>query len=1575
MLKKIVGKINGGTCFLVNKNYILTVSHCVEENDIGEIIEISFPNLELTLKAKLLEKLEVPLDFAVLKLEEEVLGVDFIPLFNDILLDGEKVISYGFPVGHPVHGRKIYGKIIDSTLIMPKKDLGIENYDLKVLSQDIGNCSKIFIEGHSGSPLLVNNKIVGIIKNSLGDGVGVQKISNFIELLDKYKIIHEEVKDEKIRKKEKEIGPEKLKKIKELQGQSLRRLKEINYKLIYRDNEICLERKALKKEVQKIILDSSITLVVGEGGVGKSAIVKSFFNKLESNYSSYLFNGSQFNINSISEILEGLNIYDFINFNTIYDNNYLVIDSAERLINIENKEPIKELMNELIQNDWRIIFTIRENEEEKLKEILKNFKNLKRVEVSNLNKNELDKIIKKYKLNIPKNKKVKKALHNLFYLSRFLLSYDISKEALSFESFKEILWKEMIYTPIKEQEFLSWIHEKVNENRYYKEFIDSNDTFQELESRGIVKYDSKGYYLAHDIYEDWALEKIIEKEFCNKSNNNNFFVKIGENYLMKRAFRNWLKEKLDINDRDSIRLVEWIIEESALKEWLLETYLAIIKSEYLSVFLEDYKEVLLENNGTKLKYILSIFAMTMKDFISKDLGKNPWDVVIEFIYNNKEAFKDVAIKEILEIVFLWNNSIFQGKTTRYCSIIALSFYNKIKQDYELHKFLKNDILTILKGSLEIKEELREILDIIIRGERTPFFKLVEHAMYNSIDGLILYKALPEEVLEILPLFWRKEPEKPNPLGIRGRWDTEEYYNLKSDYSTNLINPSAYSTPIYFLLKCSVINTFNFIVKFINESIEYFQDNKEYDNSMRRIDINIDVEYIKKVLEICSPKNKKEEIEVKKDLVNKDKRITVYHSSALWNMYRGNCSPAVPGLLKSIHMALEKYLLEVAETKDFNQLKLLLSILILNTKSSSLLAIVSSLVQAYPDELFEEAVILFRVKEFILEDFNRCCNEDFLRELYGMASPFNEVDIIFRKERLKTLEEKHRKENLSNTFLKLQHFCKGSKEEGERRKVILNKILDKYDLEMKQNKENNIKWETSLFKTDLRKLEVKVTPCSEGYRIEYIPRYPKDLQKRIDAFRSHFNFNREYHSLDLWSDFKLEGNSKVEDYPQFENDILYAFRLMNKLYEELNEKSNKKNIYLNLLNTTPLKVASVFIKTYRDSLTKEELKFCKDIVIEFAMSSNNKNYRPQIRDGVYQAISVLPDLIGLYPNKKNEILVILFKALYQEYCDRVGDIASSVLKNVWIKDYSLATSLYFGFIKSYSYLNIDLIFEKSDNEILKIINNEEARVPNLNLLYSYVLKKFIIELPEKIKGVEMSDYFEEFLKIIIKRLKNRDDSNITKLKYILSKKLSLILLNSSKDEIEKYLSLIEIDYLNYDIIKILLTDITLYSNESNSLWDIWDFLRDKIIENLKETNSSGIQKIIKIYMFAESEYGFLAYADYLDLSKKRLFFKRIIKEVGKYSCVFYSICKISNRKDIEFIDDIVSWISEIIRDGIEIKETELLKSIIYYLEITISKYISNNNLKEEIEKRKNVINILDFMIINKSQKAYKMKETL
>jgi hypothetical protein len=186
---------------------------------------------------------------------------------------------------------------------------------------------------------------------------------------------------------------------------------------------------------------------------------------------------------------------------------------------------------------------------------------------------------------------------------------------------------------------------------------------------------------------------------------------------------------------------------------------------------------------------------------------------------------------------------------------------------------------------------------------------------------------PKHILKICDLFWTytkkvysdKEIAASPFLALnhRSELDIDQYFNLKEYLHDTYYPPSAFHTPLYWLLKINYLSTIEFILWFLNNSIEFYAKS-EFDSSVKKAIIKID-----------------------------DIKIDQWTSHCLWCMYRGTSSPVAPYLLQSIHMALEKYLLEIAKNKNSKQLEDKLIYLIKNSKSASISSVVTSIVLAYP----------------------------------------------------------------------------------------------------------------------------------------------------------------------------------------------------------------------------------------------------------------------------------------------------------------------------------------------------------------------------------------------------------------------------------------------------------------------------------------------------------------------------------------------------------------------------------------------------------------------------------------------------
>lgn len=335
--------------------------------------------------------------------------------------------------------------------------------------------------------------------------------------------------------------------IKEQQTHSENILNEIQNCISFKDQRIEIDRI---KDLEKLKKDSVQVLILsGVGGVGKTALIKNLYEQLKEKNTFYIFKATEFELRNINDLFTDLNFQDYVEAHKEENVKITVIDSAEKLLDLKNTDPFKEFLSVLIQKYWKIIFTTRENYLEDLNyQFFEIYKITPlNINIRNLELKDLNTISVQYHFSLPKDETLLELIKNPFYLKEYLTFYK-EDEGSSYIDFKKQLWNKIIKKskPAREQCFLKIAFQRANDGQY---FINPNFEPQilvyELENDGILGYESPhGYFITHDIYEEWALEKIIESEFIKKADNKTFFENVGTSLPIRRAFRNWVSEKL-----------------------------------------------------------------------------------------------------------------------------------------------------------------------------------------------------------------------------------------------------------------------------------------------------------------------------------------------------------------------------------------------------------------------------------------------------------------------------------------------------------------------------------------------------------------------------------------------------------------------------------------------------------------------------------------------------------------------------------------------------------------------------------------------------------------------------------------------------------------------------------------------------------------------------------------------------------------------------------------------------------------------------------------------------------------------
>ncbi|KJS46398.1 MAG: ATPase family protein associated with various cellular activities (AAA) [Peptococcaceae bacterium BRH_c23] len=1383
---------------------------------------------------------------------------------------------------------------------------------------------------------------------------------------------------------------------------------DFNNQKIKIDRNICLQ--TVRKELDK----RQIIILSGVGGVGKTAVIKDLYEELNSKIPFYLFKANEFNTNNIKELFNNFDLKEFIEAHRDENIKIVVIDSAEKLLELQNTEPFKEFLLNMIQSSWKVIFTTRNNYLEDLNyEFIELHKVIPlNIPIQNLSQNELENLSYKYNFNIPKDLKFLDLIKNPFYLNEYLKFYGVDED-IDYLGFKQKLWNRIIKKskPVREQCFLKIAFQRAEQNQFFVIPNFDSHILNELVLDGILGYETVGYFITHDIYEEWALEKIIETEYIRKAKNQEMLKNIGISLSIRRSFRNWVSEKLLLEDMDIKQFIENIIREEIIELfWKDEILVSILLSNYSETFFELFEKKLLENNLDLLKRltfllriackevdsdffdnlgIKNINLLSIKYIFTKPKG-NGWQNLIKFVYKNLDSIGIENFYFILPIIHDWNNKSKKGETTKISSLIALKYYQwVIKEDvyFSRNEGVKERLLqTILYGSSEIKMELSNIFDEILLNDwkwpRDPYYDLLEVILKKLGDNIELINALPEYVTKLANLYWLRFPEN-EPFYYDSSIGIEKYFGLKDNH---YFPASSFQTPIYWLLQASLQKTIEFILDFTNKTVECFAKSDLGKSEIEEIDVYIE----------------------------DGNTIKQYICNRIWEIYRG--TQVAPDVIQSMHMALEKFFLERGNNADSKVLESWLLFMLKNSISASISALVTSIVLAFPEKTFNVAKMLFKTKEFFLYDTSRLLSDQTAKSLYSIGYGLNYENKLYQDERIKTCDDKHRESSLEHLAFKYQFFrSEGiTEEEAENRLQIIWDIFDKYYEELQQKSQENEKdktWRLYLARMDRRKMKPTTEEKDGQILINFNPEIAPELEEFSEQSIRTSTEYMKYSSLKLWANYKMENDERYKSYEQYENGPKFVIKEAKEIIEELENAENKEFNFFNY--TIPGHACSVLVRDYFGDLSEEEKTFCKDIVLAVASSSITGPYAYQISDGVESSISVLPMLFKEFPDEKERIKLILLLTLFDPhsigmYCEFADYSKKAIINNLWEISFDDAQSLLFGYLwlkPKYDDARLALrkqknknnVYDLHENEVIEIFLTQSTRdlekVNNNNINLEEIgnidkmdlddLKTAFQLIPMKSDNDEHKKLAELIINIFAKQLlsKKREDKVDYKVRHGFFEKLAYIVLNSAKEDILIYLKPF-IDGFNRsesiaELLKIFISSEDKLATYDN-FWHVWSQFYSKVVELCKDGEEYWYTKdIIKAYLFEKTFWREEATEWRTFKESNKIFFKDISENIGHCPSVLHSISKLLNGIGSIYLGDGVLWISRMLVNNKNLWSCEFEENTIYYLENVVKKYIFLN--RERIRKTKQlkqeILVILDFLIEKTSVIGYMLRENI
>ena len=336
-------------------------------------------------------------------------------------------------------------------------------------------------------------------------------------------------------------------------------LRAIQTEILFNENRIKIDRNNID-QIKHSIENGQNIIISGEGGCGKTAIFKDFYNLNFQEIPICIYKASELNVNHINDLFRLEHNFPISKFFEAYQSEpkkVFVIDSAERLAESTNSDIINNLVQALKDNGWIIIFTTRYSYLTDLSfHIRENYDlSCEIIDIPIIRDDELENISIEHNFTLPNNQKFAERIKNLFYLNEYIQYYSNIDRQGSFSNFVDLLWKKRIQNINVQKDNLHIerdkciIHiakERCETGLFYinAEKLPQSALFQ-LKQDEILGYDEthNGYFITHDIYEEWALNKLISRNYANHSDTKQFFEKLGDSLPIRRAFRLWLSKQ------------------------------------------------------------------------------------------------------------------------------------------------------------------------------------------------------------------------------------------------------------------------------------------------------------------------------------------------------------------------------------------------------------------------------------------------------------------------------------------------------------------------------------------------------------------------------------------------------------------------------------------------------------------------------------------------------------------------------------------------------------------------------------------------------------------------------------------------------------------------------------------------------------------------------------------------------------------------------------------------------------------------------------------------------------------------
>lgn len=1075
---------------------------------------------------------------------------------------------------------------------------------------------------------------------------------------------------------------------------------------------------------------SKFVLISGERGCGKSGLVREFFEDMADRAPVFCFRTEDFDSPHLDNVFSSIGLVSSIGeidagF-ALMPRKYLLIESIEKLLELKNSAAFTDLLQFLGKHPgWTVIATGRDYA---YQQIVFNFFQLtgliySSVIVDNFDDGEVRTLCTKVESlkGIAANPQLSPLLKNPFFAE---LAYRVTKAGTKFsggdgeKEFRMAVWRNVIAKeqvrangmPLKrKQTFIDIAVSRAKIMVYgVPEGSFDPETLLRLEEDNLIRRDTSNELVspAHDVLEDWALERFIEDKYRqNTGDIVKFLEAVGDEPAMNRAFRLWLHQKLKDGDNVNDLVLAILNSKKIQRYWQDETISAVLLGPKAYEFLVQLKDQLFANDGELLKrfcFILRISCKTpdqelirlfsgskapssLDTLYLKPYGHG-WEAIIRLLFENKERVSSSLVPHVTVVLDEWSSLIHIERElpppARQSGLLALWLLDMLKDSYRDDDNRKKLIGVIIKTVPMIANEFKELLDNDVfkpsDEQRPPSY--VQELCTVALTGIergYLCKNMPEIVTKLAFHEWfidESKKEKYRGLGIPAI-EKGEYYGL-NEYRTDFFPPSGSKGPFQMLLRFHPRKGLDFILQLLNRAAD----------SYAHFDSDYFQRYSRSPIETENIKT--EEVEI--HLVD-GTSIKQYYWGDSWTAYRGISN--VPYLLQSALMALENWLVNLVENSEPQDvLDWVFDYILRNSNSVMTTAALASVAIGFPEKLGQAALPLLRTGELYDLDMARIVHERG-GEVNWFSLDRDPFADLYAEERRTAALRPWRKEHLESLISRLQF--------SELRQEAL-AVID----ELRSKAPEGETWGFRLHRIDSRGW--KAVEDKENNRILFEPQgLEPDLEEIQKKTQEEMHSTGRFLKLKLWSEkvFDRETTSE-ESYSNWSEALTEAKDLLELL------KSGAVSNLARMSFGGIVKAAALFLRDHSKEMGEADVTWCAEIIIQAVLSNANSEDSIAIADktdfdGAASAASVLPVLLDFAEEGDEKLFVksLIATALTHANATVQEGTANGIREHLWKRNPEDAQSYMLGAIE-YARLEVENRYQRRQ-DFFPLDDSEQA----------------------------------------------------------------------------------------------------------------------------------------------------------------------------------------------------------------------------------------------------------------------------